>query len=101
MPYIPGASTTGYTTADVQMVATGRQVRVFNMHIISAGTVAVVDLKTGGSGGTIRIQQTGAAVSTGTNFNYGTEGVVFPSGLYVNVDANTTSVSITYAVELA
>lgn len=83
-------------TADAAVGASGQAVRVFMIHIISAGTGAVVSLKSGTStAGTARVTETGTA-STGVTFVYGTQGLLFPSGCFVDVDANTTSVLVTY-----
>lgn len=87
-------------TADTQVVATGKPVRVYTMHVISGGTAAVVSLKSGGSGGTVWVTATGA-ISTGVTTYFGSQGLVLPSGLYVDVDTNTTSVALTYSVETA
>jgi hypothetical protein len=96
-----GNGTTALVTADAQTVATGYIVRVYAIHIISGGGgAAVVSFKSGGSGGTTYLTETGTA-STGKTITYGEGGIVFPAGLYVDVDANTTSVAVTYNVTSA
>lgn len=84
-------------TADGVVAAAGQAVRIFSVHIISGGGgAAAVSLRTGSVvGGAIWITETGT-VSTGKTFNYGFQGLLFPSGCFVDVDANTTSVTITY-----
>ena len=84
-------------TADGVVLSAARAVRIFTIHIISgAGGGAVVNLRSGSVvGATIWITETGTA-STGITFNYGTQGVLFPSGCFVDVDANTTSVAVVY-----
>lgn len=93
---ITNASTT-VVTADGVVASAGQAVRVFAIHIISgAGGGAVVSLRSGSTvGGTVWITETGTA-STGKTFPYGTQGVLFPSGCFVDVDTNTTSVTVTY-----
>lgn len=98
MSYIPNDSFTQLITADTQ-IASGKPVRVHNIHIISGGTAAVVSFKSGGSGGTTYLTETGT-VNTGKTIAYGSEGIKFPSGLYVDVDGNTSSVAVTYTVLL-
>lgn len=84
-------------TADGVVATASQAVRIFSIHIISGGGgAAVVSLRSGAVvGGTIWVTETGT-VSTGKTFNYGAQGVLFPSGCFVDVDANTTSVTVTY-----
>lgn len=85
-------------TADGVVGAAGTAVRVFAIHILSGGGgAAVVSLRSGSVvGGTIWVTETGT-VSTGKTFTYNTPGIWFPSGCFVDVDANTTSVAVTYS----
>jgi len=86
-------------TADGVVNASSVAVRVFAVHIISgAGGGAVVSLRSGAVvGGTIWVTETGTA-STGKTFSYGTQGILFPNGCFVDVDTNTTSVAVTYSL---
>ena len=85
-------------TADGVVGTSGLPVRIFSIHIIS-GTAAVVSLKTGAATcGAIWVTETGT-LNTGKTFNYGEQGLRFPAGCFVDVDANTTSVLVTYAKE--
>lgn len=85
-------------TADGVLGTSGKAVRVYNMHVISgAGGGAVINLRAGTViGGTIQVTETGTA-STGKTFDYGTHGHYFPTGCFVDVDTNTTSVLISYS----
>lgn len=89
---------TQLVTADGVVGAASVAVRIFAIHILSGGGgAAVVSLKSGALvGGTAWITETGT-VSTGKTFSYGTQGVLFPSGCFVDVDANTTSVAVTFS----
>lgn len=83
-------------SANAAVATAGTAVRVFSIHIISGGTAAVVSLRNGATvSGTIWVTQTGT-VSTGATFNYGDKGILFPSGCFVNVDVNTSSVLVTF-----
>ncbi len=86
-------------TADGVVNTASVAVRVFAIHILSGGGgAAVVALRTGPVvGGAIWIQETGTT-STGKTFSYGTQGVWFPAGCFVDVDTNTTSVAVTYSL---
>lgn len=82
--------------ADGAVGTSGTAVRVFMMHIISGGTPAVVSLRSGTStAGTIRVTETGTA-NTGATFTYGMQGLLFPSGCFLDLDGNTTSVLVTF-----
>lgn len=84
-------------TADGVLGTSGKAVRIYNIHILSGGGGgAVVALRAGTAvGGAIQIQETGT-VSTGKTFDYGMHGHYFTTGCFVDVDANTTSVLISY-----
>lgn len=88
---------TQLVTADGVVGSAGVAVRVFAIHILSGGGgAAVVSLRSGSVvGGTVWITESGTT-STGKTFSYGTQGVWFPSGCFVDVDANTTSVAVTF-----
>lgn len=94
---IQNAGTTLIGTADAAVGTAGQAVRVFSIHILSGGGGAtVVSLRNGSTvSGTVWVTETGI-VSTGKTFNYGTQGILFPSGCFVDVDANTTSVLVSY-----
>lgn len=85
-------------TADGVVGTSGSATRIFNMHIISTGGGgAVVSLKSGtSSSGTVYITESGTT-STGKTFDYGPKGHLFPSGCFVDVDANTTSVLVSFS----
>lgn len=95
-----GIGSTKLITADGEVSAAGVRTRIYMVHIISSGGgAAVVSFKNNGASGTTYLTETGT-VSTGKTFIYGEEGVFFPNGCYVDVDANTTSVAVTYHTEV-
>jgi len=87
---------TALVTAAGVVGLSGKPITVYAMNIISTGGGgSVVTLRDGTtSSGTIYIAETGTT-SKGVTFNY-SEGFYFPDGLYVSVDANLTSVLISY-----
>ena len=93
-----GLAGTKYTAEDAQINDAGDVIRVYAMHIISGGTAGIVSLKNGGASGTVYITEDGSA-NVGETFVYGTHGVLFPDGCYIDVDANTTSVVVAYRKE--
>lgn len=83
-------------TADAVLGISAQAKIVFCIHVIStSGGGAVINLRRGGAvGDTIGITETGT-VSKGVTFNY-EGGMFFPGGCFVDVDANTTSVLVSY-----
>lgn len=84
-------------TEDGVLSTSGEPVAVYGVYILSgAGGGGVVNLRTGTAvGGAIIIQEKGTT-SQGKAFPYGGKGIVFPSGCYVDVDANVTQVTVTF-----
>lgn len=82
-------------TADGAVLSSGRAVAVYGLCIIGTGDTTVL-LRNGTSASdAIAIAATGlAGVSRMVNFS--DVGVVFPSGCYVDVDANIEAVTVLY-----
>lgn len=84
-----------YLTADGNVGIASKPKMIYAIHIISGGGgAAIVAFINNGSGGTTYLKHTGT-VSTGATFTY-PEGVLFPNDCYVDSDANTTSVLVSY-----
>lgn len=94
-----GCPGTELVTADGIVGVSGKPVRVYQIHIISGGGGAgVVNLRNGTLvTDTIWVSETGTA-SQGESFHY-SEGTLFPLGLFVDIDANVTSVAVTFHTE--
>lgn len=72
----------------------GEGERVFNLHILSAGTASPVSLYNGSPAGTLYIKETGTA-NTGKTIDFGVNGIWFPLGCYIDVDpTNIVSVAV-------
>jgi hypothetical protein len=85
-----------FLTADGVVGASGKPVRVYSIHIISSGGgAAAVSLVNGTAAGTAVITETGTT-SKGVTFSYGATGMPFPSGCFVDIDTNTTSVAVSF-----
>lgn len=82
--------------ADGPVQASGVAVRVFAVHIISTSTAAVVSLRNGTSTAATSYATLTGTISTGVNFTFGEAGLLFPAGCFVDIDANTTSVTVAY-----
>lgn len=84
-------------TADGIVGRSGAPVVVYAFHFISGGTPAVLSLKNGTtSSGTTYITETGTA-NTGKTVELGSLGTFFPEGCFVDFDANTTSVLVSWS----
>lgn len=93
----PFSSGSQLITADAVVGTSGQPVRIYTIHIISSGGgAAAVSLVNGTAAGTASITETGTT-SKGVTFNYGTYGVLFPLGCFVDVDSNTTSVMVSFS----
>lgn len=84
-------------TGDGVLNTSGEPVAIYGVNILSgAGGGGVVNLRSGTAvSGAIVIQEKGTA-SQGKSFSYGGKGIVFPSGCYVDVDANVTAVAVSF-----
>lgn len=77
---------------------TAPEVRIYGVHIISAGSAGEVKLYNGiSTSGELRYQFKGTA-STGTQFDLGTNGALFEDGCYCEfvTDSNISSVTFSY-----
>lgn len=83
-------------TEDGVLGISGQAKTVYAMHLLSGATAGIVKLRNGTAvTSTIYVQQTAPTVSTGNTFVY-EDGFFFPAGCYVDVDANVTSVLLSY-----
>lgn len=81
---------------DAVVGASGVPVRVFTLHIISDGTASVAILRNGiSTAGTAYVTETGT-ISTGKTVNYGTQGMLFPAGCFLDVDSHVTGGIVTF-----
>ncbi len=91
---------TQLVTADGIVGRSGKPVRVYHIHVISgAGGGGIVSLRNGSVvGATAWATVTGTA-STGVTFDFGETGILLPAGCFVDIDANVTSVAVTFSTE--
>ncbi len=85
-------------TADGAVGTSGNATRVYSVHVIStSGGACTVLLKNGTStGGTSYASVVVGAASTGASHQFGTTGMYFTGGCFVDIDANTASVAVSY-----
>lgn len=88
-----------YKTADSVIGTSGKPIRIYNIAWLSGTTAGYVNLYNGtGTSGNLYYKLDGTASKTKVeNF---TNGLWFPSGCFLDVDANVTSVVIDYGQEI-
>jgi hypothetical protein len=88
-------------TASGVVGTSGAQIRVWKLLIGSTATPANVKLRNGTStSGAIFVEDAGLANQNARNVaGMGATGMLFPSGCYCEMDANTTAVVIGYTQE--
>ena len=84
-------------TGDLALGTSGEPQVVYGFHILSgadgAGSVVLRNGTT--TGGTAIVTEEGTQAK-GETFNFGGVGVIFPSGCFVDLGTNTTSVAVFY-----
>lgn len=95
-----GLGGTKQLTASGEVGAVGKPIRIFSFSVLSGATAGSSTLKSGGSSGTTLFTYTCAVVSTDNIFNFGTKGMLFPSGCYWTKDTNSTDIKVNYEQEL-
>lgn len=84
------------TTSDAVVLSSGRAVAVYGVNMASGGTAGNIVLRNGtSSSGTAVLTITGS-ISAGTVTHFGGVGITFPSGCFIDVDANVASYSVIY-----
>lgn len=84
---------------DAVVGTSGKSTRVFAINFLSDGTAGVLILRNGTStGGTVFITENGV-VSSGKTVPYGTTGVLFPAGCFLDVDSHVTGGVVSFSQE--
>lgn len=94
---IQNAGTQAITSGtDAAIGASGVAVRVFTVHLISDGTATVTSLRNGTSASSTAYATETGTVSTGKTINYGTQGMLFPAGCFLDVDSHCIGGIVTF-----
>lgn len=84
---------------DAVVGVSGKATRVFAINFLSGGTAGVVILRNGTSASdTVFVTENGV-ISSGKTVTYGTTGILFPAGCFLDVDANVTGGVVSFARE--
>jgi hypothetical protein len=94
------------TAAGVVIGVAGKPTRIYHINVLSGATAGIVKLYNVSAVADIAasklyLQETCTAVSTGNDFDYGQEGILFPNGAVITevVDANVVSAVVTFEQE--
>lgn len=85
---------------DIAIGRSGQPIRVYYAEAISGGTAAAVILRNGTTASDTVFSQIDGTISKSVSRYYGTDGLLFPAGCFADVDANTTSLTVTYRLEV-
>ena len=95
MNLLPGTQT---RTTDGVIGVAGTPLRIFWVHVISAASDSVLAAHNGTSASGTQVLSLTGTSGTGKTFNFA-GGVRFPNGCFLDVDANLTSVTVSYTQE--
>jgi len=85
-----------YTTTDLALGVSGQPVVVYSAVVRGSGTATVVSLRNGTTDGADASDTIDAGINTTVVRDYGAKGMYFPSGCFVDVDANTSFASFNF-----
>jgi hypothetical protein len=94
---MPG--TQAFTTTDLALGTAGKPTRVFGAELLSGGTASTVIFRNGTSTGGTNYMQLDGTISKATHWD-STQGILFPAGCFVDVDANTANLTVSFTQEL-
>jgi len=86
-------SGTTLVTADSSVGVSGKPFRLFSYSMLSGATAGVVQLRNGTSTSGVIQKQIDGVISKSVDGEF-VNGLLFPLGLFVDVDANVASISI-------
>jgi hypothetical protein len=99
MPNIGMPGTQYFTTTDLALGTAGKPTRVFSVSYTSGGTASVVILRNGTSATDAIYVRLDGTINKGTTWN-DPNGLLFPAGCFVDVDANTASCAVSFQQEV-
>lgn len=95
MNLVPG---TQRVTADIAIGTSGKPIRVFCVNLISTTTASTITFYNGISAAGTAFEQIDGIASQSLTKNYA-GGLRFPSGCFVDVDANISYMTVVYSEE--
>jgi hypothetical protein len=98
MPNMGSPGTQYFTTTDLALGTAGADTRVFSVSYTSGGTAAVVILRDGTSASDRIFLRLDGTINKGTTWN-DPNGLLFPNGCFVDVDANVASCAVSFIQE--
>lgn len=96
---IQNSGSQAFASTDVAVGTSGKPTRVFAVSFASDGTAGVLIMRNGTStGGTAFVTENGV-VSSGKTVTYGTTGILFPAGCFLDVDTHVITGVISFSQE--
>lgn len=96
MNLVPGSTR---LTSDGAVGTSGKPIRVFTAHLVSGGTASTTILRNGTGTGDTAYAQIDGTSSEGVTVSFA-GGLRFPSGCYMDTDANISYCTFVYTEEL-
>lgn len=84
------------TTTDASIGTSGSPTRVFFASVLSDGTATVVKFYNGTSTGGQIFHQVDGTISKSVTVDFGSQGLYFPAGCFVDVDTHTAGGAVAY-----
>ena len=84
---------------DAAIGKSGKPTRVFAVNFLSGAAAGVLELRNGTSASDTLFVTENGVITSGKTVQYGTTGILFPAGCFLNIDANVTGGVISYSQE--
>jgi hypothetical protein len=88
-----------YATTDLALGTAGKPTRVFSVNYTSGGTASAVILRNGTAATDTIFVRLDGTINKGTTWS-DPNGLLFPAGCFVDVDANTASCAVSFTQEV-
>ena len=89
---------TANVTSSQQLLSTDYKGRVFSINFMASGTSSTIKLLTNGVSGTVLIHEQ-STESLPKTVDFGINGYLFDNGIYVQFDAQSSRVTVSYRQE--
>lgn len=84
-------------SADSVIGDSGNPIALYGWSLLSGATAGLVIFRNGTSGSGTEVMRDTGTINEEVQFSLGGVGVVFPDGLYVDIDANVTGIAVFYS----
>lgn len=84
------------TTSDLAVLSSGVPVTVYAVNVVAGGSAGTIQLRNGTSDSASIYLTITSPANTGTIESFGTAGLTFPSGCFVDVGANVSNFTVVF-----